>query len=86
MKRHSINPDVPQTCSFCGIGIYKKAAEFYPGTQSGSMDSRIREEFNYFGIVPHNDGEAIWVIFICNHCGNVQLFRPDKAENPLIWR
>ena len=86
MKPHSINPDLPQPCFYCGIGTYKKASEFYPGDSTAAMSGKYREEFNYFGITPHADGEAIWLILICNHCGNVQLFRPDKADNQNIWR
>ena len=60
-----LTPNVNQPCTYCGKGYYIVRAN-----QSGGV--------NNFGFTPY--GGSNWRILVCNHCGHVQLFRLDYAE------
>jgi hypothetical protein len=76
MKAHPIDLAAPQECTYCGTGIYKKVVDYnYPRGSAGEVSD--------FGFSPV--AGSIWLILICDHCGNVQVFRPDKSKNPRIW-
>jgi serine/threonine protein kinase len=77
-KSHVIDLRVPQLCSYCGIGTYKVVADnTSPNNRSRSLD--IQDfGFNLVGI-------SLWLILVCDNCGNVQIFRPDHAKNEETW-
>lgn len=73
----NINADIISTnydrlCKVCGIGNYKLKA------------NKDRDEVASFGILP-TIGNNTFKIFVCNHCGNVQLFFFGDNFNPKAW-
>jgi serine/threonine protein kinase len=67
-----IGHKIERMCKVCGKGHYKMI-----------IDRNI-QEMQSFGIDPHG---SYWrmKIFVCNHCGHVQLFAFDK-EMPRAWK
>jgi hypothetical protein len=63
--------DLPQECSFCRFGRYA------PVRMEDAHDVRN------FGITPVASSQ--WKALVCNHCGNVQLFRPDHTDKHTWW-
>lgn len=63
--------DLPQECSFCRFGRYA------PVRMESAHDVRN------FGITPVSSSE--WKVLVCDHCGNVQLFRPDHTDRRVWW-
>lgn len=63
--------DLPQECSFCRYGHYK------------SIDTDSPIGVSNFGITPVASSE--WRILVCDHCGNIQLFRPDHTKSKKWW-
>lgn len=60
----------PRRCRYCGVGTYKPIGE-------NSRD--LSAVFN-FGFSPTN--APVPLIFICAHCGHVEMFRPSSSKNP----
>src|SRR2546425_523631 len=76
---HVIDLKVPQLCDYCGIGAYRVVAD----NTSRSNRSRSVHIQNFgFNLV----GMSLWLILACEHCGHVQIFRPDHAQNEKIWK
>ena len=76
---HAIDLKVPQLCNYCGIGTYRVVAD------NTSRDNRSRSvDIQNFGF--NLVGMPLWLVLACNHCGNVQIFRPDHAEDEQIWK
>ena len=71
-----VDRNVEQRCNYCGKGSYKLVVNGSPDAGYGQIES--------FGLVLRGR-QPIWKIFVCNYCGNMQLFRPDQAQNPKIW-
>lgn len=67
-----INHGDDRPCKICGIGNYKLKA------------NKDRDEVANFGIIPAI-GNNTFKIFVCNHCGNVQLFFFGDNFNPKAW-
>lgn len=68
-----IGSKLPQKCIFCGVGNYVQYVNFSLINDIGNSHDVIRFGFNV-------GGEAIgtdWKILVCDHCANVQIFRPD---------
>jgi serine/threonine-protein kinase PpkA len=79
VKAHLLDLKVPQQCNYCGRGVYKPVAD----TTSLNDRSGVPDVHNFgFEII----GRPLWLILACNHCGNVQMFRPDYSENRNAWR
>jgi len=68
MKAHVLDYSVPQHCNYCGLGNYRPVVNSTPG---GVGSSTVHN----FGF--NNVGGAVWLIMVCDHCANVQIFRPD---------
>jgi len=66
-----IGDGVRRVCNVCGIGNYKL------------FINEERYQTENFGLRPQ--GEQSFKIFICNNCGNVQLFAFDGKKNPPAW-
>ncbi len=79
MHAHPINIEAPQHCTYCGIGNYKIITT--PNEPQYGL-RRVHDFFPTGGGTPYP-----WLIFLCDYCGNVQLFRPDlnPPEQRGIW-
>jgi|APEBP8051072266_1049373.scaffolds.fasta_scaffold01277_2 serine/threonine protein kinase len=75
-NNHVINITVPQHCIYCGKGNYNIVVH----EQTKNWETVV-SNFG-FRVV----GDAKWNIFVCDHCGNVQIFRSEKAKNKDIWK
>jgi len=73
---HIIDHNAPQPCMYCAKGNYKMVVKSTDDKQ-GFTAVRI---FGFQAV-----GSPKWNIFVCDYCGNVQIFRPEYAKNPLIW-
>ena len=82
MHAHPIDIEAPQLCTYCGIGSYNVKAD--PQKPSG-WEHQI---FNFFPGIENAIKQVPWLIFLCDHCGNVQLFRPDQnlPEKRTVWK
>ena len=56
-----VGSDVPQPCTYCGMGEYRTVAEG-PGVRD-------------FGLTPYSGHD--WRVLVCTMCGHVHLFRVD---------
>ena len=77
MNAHSIGSDIPQLCSYCGLGYYKKVVEY-----SEDDDGRVISNFTSvknFGFKSRSES-PIWLILVCEYCGNTQIFRPEYRK------
>jgi len=77
MKAHPVSLEAPQECSYCGVGTYRLIVDYRKGKDKVQADART------LGFTV--DPGSVCLIMVCNHCGNVQIFRPDKARDPWIW-
>jgi hypothetical protein len=66
-----VDPKVQRRCRVCGIGTYVEV-----------IDRNITDLQN-FGLNPA--GSRSFKVFICNHCGNVQLFTFGDRKDPPAW-
>lgn len=71
MNADVIGDRVTRTCKVCGIGRYRLV-----------VNQDVTQTRN-FGLSPR--GESSFKIFICNNCGNVQLFAFGGKKNPPAW-
>lgn len=78
MGVNSIGSGIPQTCIYCGKGSYQKHVHNKPN--DGDAYYQVRS----FGLGP-GTGNPSWIIFVCDYCGNVQMFRPDLSEGENLW-
>jgi serine/threonine protein kinase len=78
MKAHPISLKAPQECSYCGIGRYRVVVDYQQDVSGNAT------QVKNFGFSPV--GMSVWLILACDHCGNVQIFRPDEADDRSIWR
>lgn len=67
-----IHPNHDRYCKVCGMGIYKLVAE------------KDRDKIAYYGFNP-TMGNDSYKVFICNNCGNVQLFFLKENQDPKAW-
>lgn len=75
MKAHVVDVKAIHPCDFCGLGNYQIKAS---GADNDAIDVAERIGFRRIG--------ANWVIMICDHCGHLQLFRPDFAKDSKVWK
>lgn len=74
-------------CGYCGKGYYTKQVSML--THSG-MGGRATQQHNdmlrIFG--EGKFGKVPFIVLACEHCGNLELFKPDKAEGDGVerWR
>lgn len=85
VNAHIPNLTIPQLCDYCGLGEYQPIVNPYsalPGWDQG--DSVMG--FLRIGAGRYDPQREAWLILACDYCGNVQVFRPDKAQDRDIWR
>jgi serine/threonine protein kinase len=80
VNAHHIDLSVPQACSYCGIGFYQVVVEESP-EKNKTGEYPDLEVFGLRGMQ-----RSSWLILACDHCGNVQMFRPDYTKDKSIWR
>lgn len=68
-----IGYDIPQNCIYCGLGHYKPIRNKIEFGQTV-----IGDVFKFI-----DDGE--WIFFQCDHCMNIQLFRPIMKGSKNRW-
>jgi len=77
MKAHTIGRETPQECNYCGVGTYHPVVDYRNGKDKMLGDAHA------LGFTVQRG--HLWLILVCDHCGNVQLFRPDRARHNWIW-
>lgn len=81
MNSHSINPNTPQLCTYCGLGHYKKVVYYYKDDNGYiRQDGEYVENFGFRSV-----GNPIWLVLVCRHCGNTQIFRPEYTDDYERW-
>jgi serine/threonine protein kinase len=78
-RAHAIDLKAPQECLYCASGLYRPVVQYQLSDAGGSASDVLN-----FGL--QVVGSPVWLIFACENCGNVQIFRPDYAKNRSIWR
>ena len=77
-RAHCIDINTPQPCLYCGLGFYQIQAASIP------IPGRLPPvEVRNFGFTSY--GGSQWIITVCDHCGNVQIFRTDYVNKKNIW-
>lgn len=80
MNAHVLDSSVPQHCIYCGIGNYRPVVNI---AQGGGATAVHNFGFNLVGA-------PVWLILACDHCANIQVFRPDLngrgGANDENWR
>jgi serine/threonine protein kinase len=67
-KYNPVKKIISQPCNYCGKGFYNQI-------------NRNNTDVHNFGF--NTVGNPAWKIMVCNHCGNVQIFRLEDLEtNP----
>jgi serine/threonine protein kinase len=66
-----VSAKLPALCTYCGMGEYSV------------IRSETPTAVHNFGF--QSVGGARWRIMTCDHCGHVQLFRLDLADDPEVW-
>lgn len=68
MNAHPLDLAAPQACLYCGTGFYKK---FVETTQNdGAANDRLNNSGFRFS------ANQVWLILVCDTCGNSQIFLP----------
>jgi serine/threonine protein kinase len=76
---HAIDPSVPQLCSYCGNGTYRQIMR-------GNFQTPGWEHLRAYVGIDFLNVPASWLVFACDYCGNLQMFRADLATtNPKAW-
>ncbi len=90
VRAHHLDLSTPQACIYCGIGFYQEAAH---GPTRENVYPLDYSEIEHFGGLktPSSYNTPIsswpvWLILTCDHCGNVQMFRPDFAKDRNVWK
>lgn len=75
MGAHAIGKGIPQPCRYCGLGHYQTKVEHGPRSHGADVHN-----FGFTAV-----GNPRWIIMVCDHCANVQMFRSDHARGTDIW-
>lgn len=78
INAHAVGAGIPQRCYYCGKGIYQV---FLDGTENPRKSMASLKRFFGFEVVR----SGTWVVLVCDHCGNTQIFRPDKVQGENPW-
>jgi len=81
MDAHYLDLSVPQACTYCGVGNYQLVLDASRETQGVNLTSSV-QNFGFYGGI----NDPIWLVLACDHCGNIQAFRPDLATDRDIWK
>lgn len=69
-------------CIYCRNGIYVEALDSRQ-LSGNQLVSQLQEwGLNYRPAQPSTD----WIIFFCNHCGNLQVFNVANVRNTNAWK
>jgi serine/threonine protein kinase len=79
MNAHPVDLTAPQLCAYCGIG-------FYQMRQASDDYERFIPAGGWRNTGMVVEGTKSYFILVCDHCGNVQMFRPDQTKNPHVWK
>ncbi|HWQ34419.1 MAG TPA: serine/threonine-protein kinase [Blastocatellia bacterium] len=85
MKAHAIDLNAPQPCNYCGIGAYEIIINPYTRDQYNLQQDQV-SRFLHIQYADNDIQREAWLVFACDYCGNIQIFRPDKAKNRDIWK
>jgi serine/threonine protein kinase len=82
---HVVNLRVPQLCSYCRRGKYQYRSLYSTDGNRpiGAWQSKDNL-LSLFGWVPTGMTSRFF-LFVCDHCGHVQMFRPDLTTNKDVW-
>jgi serine/threonine protein kinase len=78
MNAHPINIRERQACTYCGIGDYQLLEA------EGRYKPYVPKDSKHIG--PGYQGDRDYFVLVCDHCGNVQSFRPDRTKDPDVWK
>jgi len=81
---HVMDLSAPQKCVYCAEGHYKIIAEPLYENRQEARDKTANFSYMHAATPPYSD--PVWGVFVCDHCGNVQIFRPDQAKDPKVWK
>ena len=74
---HHLDIDSPQICGYCKVGCYRVQSDEW--VHAGGDSQTIHQ----YGLRPQ---VSRWLILCCDHCGNLQMFRPDLADGGSKWQ
>ncbi|MFH1745583.1 MAG: serine/threonine-protein kinase [Planctomycetota bacterium] len=78
-QAHPLDLNMAHRCAWCGVGTYNSQVLYHPETLVTRPES-VRD----FGF--QSVGQPQWIILACDHCGHVELFRPDRAQKKKLWK
>jgi serine/threonine protein kinase len=73
---YPITLEVPHRCLFCAKGTYKVVVN---GLQDGTEMNESNRANSMFGWGAPD--RPVWLVMVCDACGNVQIFRPDLPHS-----
>jgi hypothetical protein len=79
---HALTLSVPHRCMFCARGAYRVAVDMTRPLPEGAANQgrRHAEDSSNVGKLGFNPiANATWIILVCDRCGHVLTFRPDRA-------
>jgi serine/threonine protein kinase len=74
---HHLDVDSPQICGYCRVGCYRVQLDEWAHGGAG------QQAIHQYGLRPQL---SRWLILCCDHCGNLQMFRPDLAGGGSKWQ
>jgi len=74
---HHLNIDSPQLCAYCRTGYYRVQVDEW--AHGGATQQAIHQ----YGLRPQ---VSRWLVLCCDHCGNLQMFRPDLSDGGSKWK
>lgn len=89
-RAHYIDLSTPQHCIYCGRGFYKPVVDDPP-----EPNNTFPKSYPTLGRIgfpqPHGysgptSSWPVWIILVCDFCGNVQMFRPDHGADSHVWK
>jgi serine/threonine protein kinase len=90
IRAHHIDLSTPQHCNYCGKGFYKPVVDDPP--EQENLFPKNYPMTERFGL-PQPEGYRgpstwwpMWLILVCDYCGNVQMFRPEYTGNRNVWK
>jgi hypothetical protein len=89
VRAHHLDLSTPQACNYCGAGFYKTVVD--EPENENSIPKLYPKTINLFGLKQEEYNQRVswwpnWLILACDHCGNVQIFRPDLANDRHVWK
>lgn len=90
MGAHAINLSAPQGCNYCGLGSYEVVVDTRKcerGMKFWEVYSAQLLEYGVGGLDRMGLVNTHWLIFRCDHCGNIQYFKEpvEGSLDPAKW-